>query len=543
VQLRPYQQRALDGQNGTWPGIRASLAEPPHSALLVLPTGTGKTVVFADLIAERVHRGERVLVLAHRDELIRQAAQKIHDRLAAVHWPSVGIEKAAERSCGEDVVVASVQTLKGARLAGFAPDAFGLVVVDEAHHAAAETYRAVLGHFAGAHKLGVTATPDRHDGAALGKLFSTVAYAYELREAIEDGWLSPLSVYLVEIESLDLSGVHVHHGDLDEQELGSQMEAPSVVAGVVKVGLEQCAGRPTLVFAATVRHAELLAANLNDAAPESAQVVLGTTAAEERRGALRAFAEGRLRFLVNVGVLTEGVDIPCIQAIIMARPTQSRSLYAQMAGRGTRLFPGKRDCLLLDITGNAGRHRLVCGLDILDGGESEPVRKRALRRAKLEPVDIMDALAFAGREEASEQLQRDLHLRPVRFRLTRVEDQLLLAGVTPRPGRWGGAMATDRQRELLEKWGVKGTEKMERATASDMITALVKRREAGLCTLKQAALLAQKKVNPQISYDRAREVLDAIAANDWHRPAWVKEAPDLQVPEGRPDGRRQDGVA
>lgn len=528
MSLRSYQRAALDGVDGVWPGIRAALAEPPHSTLLVLPTGTGKTHCFAHLVGERVAAHQRVLILAHRDELVRQAHRKVHDHLSTFRWPSVGIEKATERSCGEDVVIGSAQSMRGDRLKRFAPDAFGLVVIDESHHATADGYRAILDHFAPAHKLGVTATPDRHDGAALGKIFGTVAYAYELREAIEDGWLSKLSVYLVEIESLDLSGVHVHHGDLDDQELGNAMEEPRCVAGVVKVGLEQCTNRPTLVFGATVRHAELLAANFNDARPGSAAVVLGTTPAEERKATLRAFQAGQLPFLVNVGVLTEGVDIPCIGAIIMARPTKSRSLYAQMAGRGTRLFPGKTDCLLLDISGNAGRHRLVCGLDILDGGESEPVRTRAIKRAKLGPIDALDGMRQAAFEETQEELQRELHKRPVRFKLVHLDDQLLLAGVTSRPGRWGGVAATERQVELLARWGVKGADSMERATASDMISALVSRREAGLCTLKQAGLLARYGLNPQVTYDRAREVIDAISANNWHRPAWVKEAPDLQ---------------
>jgi superfamily II DNA or RNA helicase len=531
MNLRPYQLAALQGQKDTWPGIRRALAEPPHSTLLVLPTGCGKTVVFASLIAERVQRGERVLVLAHREELIRQGAQKIHDQLAAVRWPSVGIEKAAERSHGEDVVVASVQSLRGERLARFDRGTFGLVVVDEAHHAPAVGYRNILEHFAPAHKLGVTATPDRHDGAALGKIFGSVAFAYELRDAITDGWLSRLSVYLVEIESLDLSAVHVHHGDLDDTELGNAMEEPRCVAGVVKVAAEQCEGRPTLIFAATVRHAELLAANLDDRLPGSAKVVLGTTPPDERKRTLRDFAEGRLRFVVNVGVLTEGVDIPCIGAIIMARPTKSRSLYAQMAGRGTRLFPGKSDCLLLDITGNAGRHKLVCGLDILDGGENENVRSKAMRAARKGPIDALEAMRQGELDVTQEELQRDLHKRPVRFKLTRLDEQLLLAGVVARPGRQGGAGATTAQVGLLTRWGVKEAENLERATASDMISALHARREQGLCTLKQAGLLARYGLNPQVSYDRATEVITAIANNAWRPTAEIKAAPDLRAGE------------
>lgn len=526
MNLRPYQKVALDG-NDEWPGIRRALAES-RSTLLVLPTGTGKTVVFASLVEEYVRRGERALILAHRTELLAQARTRL---LAGGHLNhlEVGVEQASSHSSpSHKVVVASVQTMHPKRLRAFEPDAFGLVVVDEAHHIAAPSYSSVLAHFPAARVLGVTATPDRADGAGLGRYLESLAYVYEIRDAIAEGFLAPLSVFLVEVEGLDLSACRSTAGDLNEADLEAEMETPRALVGTVVPALEKCGSRPTLVFAAGVRIAYKLQDAFNERRPGSARAIDGTSTPEVRAAALADFQAGRLQFLINVGLLTEGVDIPCVEAIVMARPTSSRSLYAQMAGRGTRLFPGKENCLLLDITGNSGRHRLVCGLDILDSAVNEDVLKRAKRKVKYQEMDVVAALQAAEQEIAAEK-QLDLLKVKVQYRMVKVEDQFTLLGIQPRAGRWGGKKVTDGQLRILQNAGILKPETLDSGQASAAIDAIFARRGAGLCTLKQAKILMRAGLRGDVTFERASWAIDRISANGWRVPVEVLVADDFKA--------------
>lgn len=527
MNLRPYQHTALDG-NDEWPGIRRALADH-RSTLLVLPTGTGKTTVFSTVIEEDyARRGRRALVLAHRTELLAQARNRL---LAGGHLNhlEVGIEQAeSHASRAHRVVVASVQTLHERRLATFDRDEFGLVVVDEAHHIAAPSYARILEYFSGAKVLGVTATPDRADGAGLGRYLESVAYVYEIRDAIADGFLAPLSVFLVEVEGLDLSACRTTAGDLNEADLEAEMETPRALVGTVVPALEKCGNRPTLVFAAGVRIAYKLADAFNERRPGSARAIDGTSSAEVRAAALADFQAGRFQFLVNVGLLTEGVDIPCVQAIVMARPTSSRSLYAQMAGRGTRLFAGKTDCLLLDITGNSGRHRLVCGLDILDSAVDENLLSRAKKKVKARVMEVDEALREAEHEIAAEK-QLELAKVKVSYRMVKVEDQFTLLGIAPRAGRWGGKKVTDGQLRILQNAGIKHPEKLDAGQASSAIDAIFARRRAGLCNLKQAAVLNRAGLTAEVSFERASWAIDKISANGWRVPVEVLVADDFKA--------------
>lgn len=544
---RPYQREALAGGSG-YPGIFRCLDE--HlAALLVLPTGTGKTRVFAHVAWEYVRRrGRRVLVVAHRTELISQAANRLV--LDVGFRPDeVGIEQASSRSGHEPVVVGSVQSLQGARLERFGPDEFGLIITDEAHHAPASSYRALYEHFEGARRLGVTATPDRLDGAGLGKWFGAIAYAYEIRDAIEDGWLVPLRARIVTVDSIDLSSVRRTAGDLNEQDLDAVLTSIPALAGVAKPTLELVGDRPTLIFANSVAHARLLADTLNRLRPGSAVAVDGSADPFSRRAVLDSFSRREFQFLINCALYTEGVDLPLVSAVVMARPTQSRSLYAQMAGRGTRLLgrsyaesqaAGKHDCLILDMVGNAGRHRLVCALDILDSSVDEPVRRRC--KAKLEEgeFDVVEALEVAQREEVQQQRLDLVEQLKVRYRVVDALDQFAVLGVRPRPGRWGGARATERQLEVLERAKIKGAEKLDRGEASAVIDAIMRRRREGLCSLPMAMQLIRRGLNPDLPFETARRVMDAIAANGWRTPAEVADDPALQITAEQLEAKRQE---
>lgn len=506
-ELRPYQDAAVDETFRVW--------EEHRRALVVMPTGTGKTLVFAK-VAERMRRHGRVLVLAHREELIRQACDKI------ATWTSLStaVEMGAERADGifgaaADVVVASVQSLaRRARLERFDASAFGLVIVDEAHHAPADTYQRVLDHFATAKVLGVTGTPDRLDGQGLGRIFDTVAFSYELRDAIEDGWLVPIRQHRVDV-AVDLSGVRTTAGDLNERDLEREVMSEGALHGVAAPVVRHAADRPTLIFGVTVAHARALAETLAFYAdPERVAVLAGDDDREKRRQTLVAFTEGRIQYLVNCALFTEGFDQPSIACVAVARPTKSRALYAQMIGRGTRLAPGKADLLVLDFKGNAGRHALVSTFDVLSGARDDEIERRAQERMNADPeVTILAALREAEEEIATER--RRAARVEVRSRLVEI-DPFVILGVTAPPGRWGGAAITDKQRDVLERAGIPTTQ-LDRGQASAVIDKLVERTREGRCTLRQAKTLMRFGHDPDTSFDDARRLLDELAANGWRR--------------------------
>lgn len=378
TQLRPYQQEAV--------GRILDALWKSRSVLLTLPTGCGKTVCMAELVRLGVARGRRVLLLAHREELLAQAAKKF-----ARHAPGlrVGVERGSARvnlAAPPDVVVASVQTLQRAeRLSRFAPGTFALILIDEAHHAVAEGYRRIVQHFQHAKVVGVTATADRLDGAALGDTFQCAPFTYSIRQAIADGWLVPILQRRVTVEALDLSRVRATAGDLNAGELERELIRDQVLHQVASPLVELAGRRQTIVFCAGVGQASALAGMIESHGGQAA-ALSGSTPTGVRRELLARFAAGELQYLVNCAVLTEGFDAPVASCIAVARPTKSRALYAQIVGRGTRVLPdvvdhlpdplerraaiavsAKPACLVLDFAGNAGRHVLVSALDVLAG--------------------------------------------------------------------------------------------------------------------------------------------------------------------------------
>jgi superfamily II DNA or RNA helicase len=345
-----------------------------------MATGLGKTVVAALVLDQILNAtpARRALVVAHREELLRQA----RDTIESWTCRSTSLEMAQSRDDGQgDVVVASVPSLVR-RLDRYDPRRYELLVVDEAHHIPAQTYQDILAHFPAAKALGLTATADRLDGVGLGRDFESVAFAYELRDAIKDGWLAPLRVRRVAAE-IDLATCRVTAGDLNEGDLERIMLAEAALHAVAEPTARLTAGRSALIFAVTVAHALALAEVLGRyVGAERVLTVSGQDSRDHRRDAFARFLAGDIPYLVNVMLATEGVDLPRCDAVVVARPTQSRALFAQMIGRGTRLFPGKQDLLVLDFVGNSGRHRLVSPVDLL-GGDDEDVKTRATRRLEV----------------------------------------------------------------------------------------------------------------------------------------------------------------
>lgn len=546
--LRPYQQAFVSGV--------MSAFESVDSALCVMPTGTGKTVCFAHVAeAMRDKRGGRVLVLAHREELVRQGAEK----MAAVSGDRVAIEMGQESSIENSgfrapIVVATVQTMSR-RLAKFQPDDFSLVIVDEAHHGTAKSYRTILDHFAKSKLLGVTATPDRADEEALGQIFEAVAFDYELADAIADGWLVPIEQQQIFCEGLDLSGVRTLAGDLNEGDLDRIMRQEEVIHRVVYPTIDLAGDRAALFFATSVGHAHQMADICNRHRAGSARAIDGSTPREVRRETLAQFKRGEFQYLCNCGVFLEGFDEPRIGVVAMARPTKSRSLYAQAVGRGTRPLAGVVDglataaertaaiatsakpaCLVLDFVGNAGRHKLVSAADILGGKVSDDEEERELAEAvaeqakaeiadrsrRGEAVDVRQLMERLAEEEAARrQAARALVKPKVNYRSRSVSAFDVFA-ITPKQSHAEHGeerVPTPKQRAYLRKCGIDEADRLTFAQASQLLGLIQKRRELNLCTFKQARCLKRAGYEnaEKFGFAQASAIMDEVIRNNWRK--------------------------
>ncbi len=343
MELRPYQQKAIEAV------LRARKAGV-RRMVVCLPTGAGKTVIFARLASLAK---KPVLVLAHRDELLTQAREKLQAALGADGV--VAIEQGPNRAPdGARVVVASIRSLHEERLTRLLrARQFGLIIYDECHHATADDNKRVLRDLGAFDDdwsgtlLGVTATTQRRDGIGLGEVFEEIVYHRGLPEMIREGWMVPLRGYRI-ATAADLAGVQAAGDDLQLEPLAEAVDLEERNALVARSIQELARDRRTIVFCVTVRHARNLAHALN-AIGVPCGMVHGEMKRDRRHAELLAFREGRVRCMTNVAVLTEGFDDPEVSCIAMARPTRSPMLYAQCVGRGVRLAPGKADCLVLDF--------------------------------------------------------------------------------------------------------------------------------------------------------------------------------------------------
>ena len=389
MELRPYQQTAVERIHGEWDAGR-------QKTLLVLPTGTGKTITFAKVAEDQVRARERVLILAHRGELLDQAA----DKMKKATGLNCSVEK-AEQSClgsWERVTVGSIQSFaQETRLAKFSPEHFGTIIVDEAHHVLSDTYQRVLTHFGGAKVLGVTATPDRGDMRNLGSYFQSLAYEYKLPQAIRDGYLSKIKARTVPLK-IDLSKVKVQNGDFSAGDLGSALDP---YLEQIATEMEQfCQDRKTVVFLPLVATSQKFRDILNAHGFKAAEVNGNSS---DRSEILEDFAAGKYNVLCNSMLLTEGWDCPDVDCIIVLRPTKVRSLYCQMVGRGTRLHPGKDHLLLLDFLWMTEKHELCHPASLIC--ESEEVAQKMTENLEDDAglaVDLEEAEEKAGSHEEEE---------------------------------------------------------------------------------------------------------------------------------------------
>lgn len=411
--LRPYQIEAKKS-------VHLLLAEH-QSTLVEMATGCGKTVLFAALAHEWAGR---VLVIAHRDELIRQAAEKIQIMTGCQVAIEMGRERAQDTLYGSKVTVGSVQTLsRSRRRERFHPDHFSLIIVDEAHHAAAATYREVLDYFASAKRLFVTATPKRGDGIALGTVCDSVAFQYGIEPAIDDGWLVPVKQTVVKVDNLDFSKARTVAQDFNAADLEAILTEEAPLHAMVASAHELIGHQQALWFCVSVAHAKACAAVLARYVDSGKVAFLsGDTPTEDRRNVVDAYKAGRVQHLLNCALFLEGFDAPNTSAIVMGRPTKSLSLYMQVLGRGTRPLPNvvdgidgaeqRREAIALsakpfmtviDFAGNAGKHQIIQATDVLGGKHELPVREYAKQTLQEEGT----AVAI---EEALERAKQELEL-------------------------------------------------------------------------------------------------------------------------------------
>jgi superfamily II DNA or RNA helicase len=550
LELRDYQQKALDGIHTEF--------KSNDSTLLVLPTGTGKTVVFSHLTRDYVDKG-RVMLLAHREELVNQGWRHLRDITSLEPDIEMADYRVNEFSqFKSDIVVGSIQTQVSGRrgyerMQKFDPNEFSLLIIDEAHHSAAKSYRKVIDYYRrnkNLKVLGATATPDRADEKALGQIFDSVAFDYEIVDAIDDGWLVPITQQSVVVDGLDYSGIRTTAGDLNGKDLAAVLEFEETLHGFVGPILELSGDRKTLIFAASIAHAERICEILNRHKPKSAEWVHGKTPKEERRDLWPRYAGSDFQYLVNVGVTTEGFDEPSIEIIAICRPTKSRALFGQMIGRGTRTLPkvvddcagaearklaiaaSAKPCVeILDFVGNAGRHKLITPSDILGGKYEDDVidwaKQLAIKESAGKPVDVAEALEKAERQvallkqqEAERKRRKQLTFK-AKYSTAKVNPFTVLDMTPWRERAWHkDRPPSDKQVALLEKMGVdiKG---LSFTHASQIIGRLIQRRKEDKASYKMVKVLQRAGYEnaEDMSVAEAKEQIGVLANNNWKRPA------------------------
>lgn len=516
MDLRPYQQEAREAIFEQWDsGVLKTL--------LVLPTGCGKTIVFAKVTEDCVRHGDRVLILAHRGELLEQAADKIHKSTGL----GCAMEK-AESTCQGSwfrVVVGSVQTLmREKRLGQFPADYFQTIIIDEAHHCISDSYQRVLKHFDKAKVLGVTATPDRGDMRNLGTYFESLAYEYTLPKAIKEGYLSPIKALTIPLK-IDMTGVGVQAGDFKASDIGTALDP--YLHGIAEEMKKYCHDKKTVVFLPLVKTSQKFRDILNESGFCAAEV---NGDSQDRAEVLEAFDRGDYNVLCNSMLLTEGWDCPSVDCVVVLRPTKVRSLYCQMVGRGTRLSPGKDHLLLLDFLWHTERHELCHPASLIC--QDEEVAKKMTENMEKEPgvaIDIEDAEKTAAedvvaqREEALAKQLEEMKKRkrrlvdPLQFEMSiQAED---LSGYVPAFG-WEMAPPSDKQKKTLEKLGILPDQIDNAGKAAKILDRLDKRRIEGLTTPKQIRFLEGRGFEHvgTWQFDTAKKLIDRIAANGWRVP-------------------------
>ena len=511
LKLRPYQSEARDAILREW-------KDGHKKTLLVLPTGCGKTVVFAKVVEHQVMNGGRALIMAHRGDLLTQALDKIYEASGL----ESALEKADSTSLGSKlpVTVGSVQSLaQEKRLARFPHNYFTDIVVDEAHHCLSDSYQRILSHFPDASILGVTATPDRGDMRNLGAFFDSQAYEYPMTRAIKEKYLVPIKAQLIPLE-LDIEDVGISNGDYAVGDIGSALEE---IAAEMK---GYCEDRKTVVFLPLIATSQKFCNLLNAAGLKAAEV---NGNSEDREQILADFEAGRYDVLCNSMLLTEGWDCPSVDCIVVLRPTKVRSLYQQMVGRGMRLSPGKENLLLLDFLWMTERHDLCRPSALISRDEHIAKKIDEQMMAGADGIDLIEAESQAERDilaEREQALARELAdmrrrkrklVDPLQYALSIAAEDLATYVPT---FAWEMAPPSEKQIGFLENRGIYADAVENMGKASLLIDRLVRRQEEGLATPRQIRLL-ERYGFLQVgtwAFDDASAMISRISNNSWQLP-------------------------
>lgn len=475
MKLRPYQEEAVDNTLEGWKTFKRQL--------MVMPTGGGKTIVFSKIVDETPGKS---LILAHREELILQAQDKLRKTTGKIASVEMGAYKARP---GHEVVIASVQTMTR-RLDKWPKGIFENIIIDEAHHAMSDSYLRVINHF-DANLLGVTATPDRGDKRDLGRIFENICFEISLFQLIKEGYLSPIKIRTVPFE-IDLGKITKRGGDFKEEEVGAAI-APFLRQITEKV-LEYAWDRKTLIFLPLRKISRAMAEHLRDMGV-TAEHIEGESS--DRQEILARFASGETQFLTNAMLLTEGFDDPSIDCVVPLRATASRTLFSQMVGRGTRISPGKTDLAVLDFLWGHEKHNLCSPASLV--AESEEIAeimdsKAVAAAAREEELELFEVL-----EEAKDEVERRL-LRKIREanrakkeKESRVIDALsyavslhdLSAADYFPVMEWEGLPVTDKQKSALFKFGIDPGTVTCKGHANAILGTAYSRSKMGLASPKQ----------------------------------------------------------
>lgn len=531
ISLRPYQNEAVEAIERQW-------QEGHKKTLLVLPTGCGKTIVFSKVVADTVNDGGRALIIAHRGELLDQAADKLRN--------STGIESALDKATSHGagsmfpVTVGSIQTLmRDNRLQEYTPDYFNTIVVDEAHHVLSESYKKVLGYF-DANVLGVTATPDRGDMKNLGEYFESLAYEYTLPQAIREGYLCPIKAQTIPLK-IDLTSVHMQNGDYASNDLGDALSP--YLDQIADIIAQKYSHRKTTAFLPLISTSQLFKEKLLERGVKAWEI---NGNSKDREEILETFEMASEGVLCNSMLLTEGWDCPSVDCIVVLRPTKIRSLYTQMVGRGTRLCEGKDHLLILDFLWMTTKHEL-CRPTCLICKKEEVAKHIDEEMAETgEAVEINDELVEKASEDIRAQREAALarQLREQRAKKAKLVDPLQfemsimdidLQEYEP-TFAWECENATEKQLKAIERFGISTQPDMSKGYASMLLDRLMKRANAGMTSAKQIRCLERYGFRDvgTWTFDDAKGIIGYLANHNWCLPYNVD--PTTFIPKSQRKG-------
>ena len=524
--LRQYQKEAVDAVLSSW-------EDGSSRVLISMATGLGKTICFSEVINQSLLKGEHALVLAHRTELLTQAQLKLQ-MMSGLHS---ALEKADSHAYGspEPVVLGSVQTLSNiSRLNEYPADYFSHIVVDEAHHTMSPSYLTVLEHFPEAKVLGVTATPNRADKKNLGQFYEKLAYEYNLRDGIRDGWLCPIKAQMIPLK-VDLRDVAITNGDYSASGLGSALDP--YLEMIAEEMTRYAMGRRTVVFLPLVSTSQKFTRILRKHGFRAAEVNGESCFREE---ILKGFENGEYDVLCNSMLLTEGWDCPSVDCIVCLRPTKIRSLLIQIIGRGTRLYPGKKELLVLDFLWLTMRHDL-CRPSTLLGLSEEKEEKINRKIEEGGTVDLLEAEeeierdAVKEREETlKEELEKMRHKKlllvdPLQYAVSLSDEALLSYEPT---FAWEYGPPTEKQLSSLSNWGIAPESVKSCGYAHELLSRLAERKNLGLTTPKQIRMLERYNFQHvgEWKKEEASAVISRISSNGWRLPYGFN--PEAYCPRG-----------